>query len=212
MYKVGKTNGCLYKVNSHGDCYTMNGSGEWIHRNWRKNADGYLVVSAIGYNLHGEKISRSLAVHRLVALQFVEGYFDGAEVNHKDFNKLNPDATNLEWVSHEDNIRYSYDAGHYVGKFGKENPNYGNQTLSQKYRKNPNLAIQSQSRPRAQNGRAKKCVLYQNKFQSINFNCQRDAVDYLINQDIVKINQNKEGVIKYLKRPQGYKGWFLKII
>ena len=45
-------------------------------------------------------------VHRAVAIAFVPGYFDGAEVNHKDENKLNNRADNLEWVTHSENCKY----------------------------------------------------------------------------------------------------------
>ena len=47
-----------------------------------------------------------LSVHREVAKAFVPGYFDGAQVNHKDENKLNNIWTNLEWVTCKDNINY----------------------------------------------------------------------------------------------------------
>lgn len=47
-----------------------------------------------------------LYVHRLVADAFVSGYFDGAEVNHIDENRMNSRADNLEWVSHADNINH----------------------------------------------------------------------------------------------------------
>lgn len=46
-------------------------------------------------------------VHLYVAYGWVDGYFDGAEVNHKDFNRNNYNASNLEWVTHEENIQYT---------------------------------------------------------------------------------------------------------
>ena len=47
-------------------------------------------------------------VHRLVAKYFVDGYFDGAVVNHKDCNKHNNRSTNLEWITQKENIEKSY--------------------------------------------------------------------------------------------------------
>lgn len=47
-------------------------------------------------------------VHRLVAIYFVPGYFEGAVVNHKDGNNRNNHASNLEWVTQRDNIHQSY--------------------------------------------------------------------------------------------------------
>lgn len=46
-------------------------------------------------------------LHRLVARAFVDGYFEGAEVNHKDENKLNNRADNLEWCTGSYNTRYN---------------------------------------------------------------------------------------------------------
>lgn len=46
------------------------------------------------------------------------------------------------------------------GKFtGKDNPNYGNETLKIKYKNDPALAKQKQSRPATQNGRATKVYI-----------------------------------------------------
>jgi 2-hydroxy-3-keto-5-methylthiopentenyl-1-phosphate phosphatase len=45
-------------------------------------------------------------VHSLVAEAFVDGYFEGAIVNHKDENKTNNRADNLEWVTYRQNSNY----------------------------------------------------------------------------------------------------------
>ena len=45
-----------------------------------------------------------LSVHRLVAEHFVEGYKEGYVVNHKDENKHNNRADNLEWCT----VRYNF--------------------------------------------------------------------------------------------------------
>ena len=101
MYKEGVHCHCAYRVNENGDCYTQNGEFEWVHRKWRYNKDGYVVVSACGTKQDGTKTFRSLHVHVLVAREFVDGWFEGAEVNHKDFNRANPSYWNLEWVTHK---------------------------------------------------------------------------------------------------------------
>lgn len=51
---------------------------------------------------------KTFHIHRLVALHFVDGYFDHAEVNHKDGCKQNNVYTNLEWCNRSENIRHSY--------------------------------------------------------------------------------------------------------
>lgn len=212
MYKEGTYYGCKYKVNEYGDCFTVNGKDELVHREWRYNHDGYPIVSACGYDLEGNKIQRSLQVHILVAREFVDGWFEGAEVNHKDFNRANPDANNLEWLTHGDNVKHSADAGRYVGKFGEDNPNYGNDTLHKRYQDNKEFAKEKQSRPRKQNGRARRCQLVTDFFfdDSLHiFDCQRDAADWVIDAIGLESTVNKEHVIKQLKREQGYKGWYL---
>lgn len=57
-------------------------------------------------------------VHRLVCYAFnpIEGKtkfedYDKLQVNHKDGNKLNNDADNLEWVTQSLNIQHAYDTG-----------------------------------------------------------------------------------------------------
>lgn len=45
-------------------------------------------------------------VHRLVAIYFVENKLNKTDVNHKDFNKSNNRASNLEWCSKFENSRH----------------------------------------------------------------------------------------------------------
>lgn len=178
-----------------------------VVRKHRLNADGYPVVS-----INTPYGWRSVAVHILIAIAFVKNNdpLNKTEVNHKDFNRTNWSAENLEWVSHKENIEYSVKAGRYVGKFGKDNPNYGNDTLRKKYKFDKNLAKEKQSRPRGQNGRAVNCYLkcIEVPQPSIPFNCQREAVEWLINMQYVPA-YNKEYLIKRLKTIDGYCGWKL---
>lgn len=61
-------------------------------------AHGYLWVS-----LKGKLIS----VHRLVAENFIDNPYGYYEINHKDENKQNNYAKNLEWCTHKYNCEYS---------------------------------------------------------------------------------------------------------
>ena len=65
---------------------------------------------------------KSYFVHRLVAFTFLENKDNLTEVNHKDCNRLNNRVDNLEWMSKEDNIRYSFTHGNASNK-GLKNPN-----------------------------------------------------------------------------------------
>lgn len=85
----------LYSVSSDGKVYS-------------KRFSKVLKVDATsGYErviLQKDKYKERWLVHRLVALHFVEGYFDGAIVNHIDGNTLNNNFDNLEWCNQSHNI------------------------------------------------------------------------------------------------------------
>lgn len=201
--------GCRCLVNQDGDVYTENPKGQMIHREWRYNHDGYPVVSATQKFLNG---FRTIQVHILVAKAFVENPDpqNYTEVNHKDFNRVNANANNLEWVTHKYNVQYSSEAGRHAKLCGENNPNYGNDILHQRYAKDKSYAKEKQSRPRGKNGNAKKCSLANYDLSDcFVFDCQRDAVDYLIKIGTASPEDNKETIIKLLKRQQGYLGWYL---
>ena len=52
--------------------------------------------------------ARAFSVHRLVAIAFLDRDASRAEVNHKDGDKTNNAASNLEWVSRGENVTHAY--------------------------------------------------------------------------------------------------------
>ena len=64
---------------------------------------GYLFCRVV--NKKGKR--RYKGVHRLVALAFVPGRKKGLEVNHKNKNRKDNRPSNLEWITHRENVRYS---------------------------------------------------------------------------------------------------------
>lgn len=54
---------------------------------------------------------KNMAVHRLVALHFIDNPEDKSIVNHIDGNKLNNNVCNLEWCTHSENHIHAYATG-----------------------------------------------------------------------------------------------------
>lgn len=71
----------------------------------RRNQACTYHINADGYPCYGGGVP----IHLYVAHAWVDGWFQGAEVNHKDFNRMNYHASNLEWVTHSQNIQYTLD-------------------------------------------------------------------------------------------------------
>lgn len=70
-------------------------------------------------------------IHLYVAYGWVDGYFEGAEVNHKDFNRNNYKAENLEWVTHKENIQYTLDYNYENVCKGKQGIHNGRATFTE---------------------------------------------------------------------------------
>lgn len=51
-------------------------------------------------------------VHRLVAESYIPNPDNKPQINHKDLNKANNEASNLEWVTPSENIRHLFKNGH----------------------------------------------------------------------------------------------------
>jgi hypothetical protein len=99
-----------YYVTEAGDIYSTklrNGDKE---RRLRKLAPKTSKRSDKYFNIILCKDGREYTkqIHRLVAENFVDGYFDGAVVNHIDGNNKNNNASNLEWTTIADNVHKSY--------------------------------------------------------------------------------------------------------
>lgn len=51
-------------------------------------------------------------VHRLVAEAFLPNPEGKTDVNHKDYQRDNNCASNLEWLTHKENVIYQAEQGH----------------------------------------------------------------------------------------------------
>lgn len=108
---------CVERIQKWGNGYRH--IKEYILTPKRKGKiNPYLTI--ILYDNKGR--DKTYHIHRLVALHFVDGYFDGADVNHKDGNKSNNTYTNLEWCTRSENQLHSrYVLGNNIG-WQKGNP------------------------------------------------------------------------------------------
>lgn len=70
------------------------------------NKDGYLMIR---FRVKG--MSFKIPLHRVVAMTYVPGYEEDLTVNHKDGNKLNNAAENLEWVTRDQNNKHAQETG-----------------------------------------------------------------------------------------------------
>lgn len=70
------------------------------------NRKGYLCVGLVR---KGRTFTR--CVHKLVATAFLGDCPDGFEVNHKDADRANPTLSNLEYVTHVDNLIHTLVGG-----------------------------------------------------------------------------------------------------
>lgn len=101
-----------------GNCGTIIGPKRDVIKQ-RINQDGYAEVTlGTMKNRH-----QGIKVHRIVAEQFVVNPDpeNKLEVNHIDYNRLNNNADNLEWVTHQENVAHSAKAGHYDNQKGESN-------------------------------------------------------------------------------------------
>lgn len=89
-----------YQVDTNGIIYNKNGS---IKR-YSLNHSGYCIV-----NFYVNHKRTGFAIHTLVAKQFIPNPNNSPQVNHKDGNKQNNCADNLEWCTAHENMRHSFD-------------------------------------------------------------------------------------------------------
>lgn len=110
-----------YLVSQDGQIFSTIRAGRFL-RQTELNT-GYFYVSMMA---EGASAPVKVLVHRIVAAAFCEG--DGEVVNHKDGNKKNNRAENLEWCSYAQNNDHARDTGlahnfgskHYAAKLSAD--------------------------------------------------------------------------------------------
>ena len=176
----------------------------------RPNSDGYYIAK-----LNLNKVSKSIPIHRLVAQAFVPNPSNLPEVNHKDFNRQNNSADNLEWCTHDDNVKYSAKLGRYPKRYGSQNPNYGNHILHQRYISDSELC-KLQSRKKDKNGMAKKIeMMDSNKNHYKSFKWIGECAEFLIKNNITRsknVNSIRTAISLSIKNNKKYYNYYFKFI
>jgi hypothetical protein len=110
-----------YMVSDNGLVYSLKSRK---HLKTKVVKSGYVLVI-----LFIKSKIRPFLVHRVVAITFLPNYDNLSDVNHIDGNKQNNELSNLEWISHADNIRHA----HRIGLF--KNANFGAHMIGKKLSK-----------------------------------------------------------------------------
>lgn len=126
---------CLYEVSDIGNVRSVprkrmgNGSsydvGYMILRG-NMTRSGYRLVRL--YHQNGRIRWTDASIHRLVAMAFVPNPSRKPHINHKDGNKKNNSASNLEWCTPSENMKHAIKTGLRTVLRG---PNHGMAILSQ---------------------------------------------------------------------------------
>ena len=95
----------LYRVSNLGRVKSLCKCNEIILKAGMAKS-GYFTVC-----LHNNKKPLTHNVHRLVAQAFIPNLENKRYVNHIDGNKQNNILSNLEWVTHGENMKHAYDIG-----------------------------------------------------------------------------------------------------
>lgn len=182
--------------------------------NKRINSNGYETCK-----LSKDGKSRYYFVHRLVADAFIPNPLGLSDVNHIDFNRKNNCIDNLEWISHKDNVHYSISEGHHVcctDLYGKNNPNYGNTTLKERFKNEPELrekAIARLVKYGADNNKAKAvAVLIDGQWKE--FPYIKACSQFLIDNGLInaKLDGISSRISKSIKKGKPYRGLRFKFL
>ena len=93
-----------YQVNEFGQVYSLL-KKKWLKPGLTKN--GYLVYNLTPVNIRPQI---TYTAHALVFMHYIGTDYEGT-INHIDGNKLNNHYSNLEVISHSENVRHAINTG-----------------------------------------------------------------------------------------------------
>lgn len=119
----------------------------------------------LGFSMSVNKKHKSLFIHRMVAISFIDNPLNLPEVNHKDGNKLNNFYLNLEWVTSKDNMKHAIS--------NKLRNDFGSNSVNSKLKEEDILNIRELAKTE-------------------NFNYKEIAAKYNIHKDYVTLIVNRK--------------------
>lgn len=93
-----------------------------------KTKSGYMRVA-----LYKKYKHKKIFVHQLVGITFIPNPNKYRDINHKDFNKVNNNYTNLEWCTPEQNMAHYWSSGHVQKYLGRSTKKVDQLTLGGKF-------------------------------------------------------------------------------
>lgn len=104
-----------YKISNFGRVKSLKRSNSLILK--QKDIRGYKSIC-----LRNKEIKKSLQIHRLVAIAFIDNEKNKPTVNHKNLKKYDNTVENLEWATHKEQSKHSWEFGN-RNQSGEKNPN-----------------------------------------------------------------------------------------
>ena len=97
----------LYEINRAGTVRSLQKHNCGYEMKQRIDRAGYYTVRLTKPTL----LSSTIYVHRLIGFAYIENPYCKPIINHIDGNKLNNEISNLEWVTHSENMKHAYSTG-----------------------------------------------------------------------------------------------------
>lgn len=102
----------FYEISNYGDIRRVEyfDNASYAHHGANLRVPMKTYITQHGYErikLSKNGIEKHHVIHRLVAKAFIDNPKKHKTVNHKDLNKLNNSADNLEWCTQKENVRHA---------------------------------------------------------------------------------------------------------
>lgn len=118
----------LYKISSLGKIKSLDRKRYCGHKGNKPQLRKGRILKQhydyLGYKrvrLSKNSTTKTLTLHRLLAINFIENPYNKPNINHIDGNKANNNLNNLEWCTQKENVQHSYNLGLSKGIKGEQN-------------------------------------------------------------------------------------------